>query len=173
MRWRRFRKWAKWACTLAAISAIGGSVLSAFYWWSWVGKSRFDEVMWSANLGGGLVWVERIDGERALSTQPDGGWSAEAPYSWRWGLAGEEIPATPGSWRAGAHFWRGPQACSAGVSVLYPILLACAAAALFWYADRARFGPGRCTKCGYDRRGLAADAKCPECGTGSVRCGGG
>jgi hypothetical protein len=24
---------------------------------------------------------------------------------------------------------------------------------------------GRCTTCGYDRRGLAAGAKCPECGT--------
>jgi hypothetical protein len=24
---------------------------------------------------------------------------------------------------------------------------------------------GQCPECGYDRRGLAADAKCPECGT--------
>ena len=32
---------------------------------------------------------------------------------------------------------------------------------------------GECPGCGYDRRGLAVDAKCPECGTGSVRCGGG
>jgi hypothetical protein len=35
--------------------------------------------------------------------------------------------------------------------------------------------PQACNTCGYDRRGLAADAKCPECGTtpaaGSPRCG--
>jgi hypothetical protein len=24
---------------------------------------------------------------------------------------------------------------------------------------------GQCPECGYDRRGLATDAKCPECGT--------
>jgi hypothetical protein len=45
-----------------------------------------------------------------------------------------------------------------------PVL--CAAAAL-WYGDiRARRrGRDTCRSCGYDRRGLAADAKCPECGT--------
>jgi hypothetical protein len=41
-------------------------------------------------------------------------------------------------------------------------------AALLWGADvrlaRRRRG-GLCLSCGYDRRGLAADAKCPECGT--------
>jgi predicted Zn-ribbon and HTH transcriptional regulator len=30
-------------------------------------------------------------------------------------------------------------------------------------ADRVP-DPQACTKCGYDRRSLAADAKCPECG---------
>jgi hypothetical protein len=32
-------------------------------------------------------------------------------------------------------------------------------------AERGRFGPHACKKCGYDRHGLAADAACPECGT--------
>jgi hypothetical protein len=29
---------------------------------------------------------------------------------------------------------------------------------------RVRSARGRCPSCGYDRRGLAADAACPECG---------
>jgi peptidoglycan/LPS O-acetylase OafA/YrhL len=49
-----------------------------------------------------------------------------------------------------------------GVALLYPVLLT---AVLLWYADRRRFAPGRCAKCGYDRAGLGAVAKCPECGT--------
>jgi hypothetical protein len=34
-----------------------------------------------------------------------------------------------------------------------------------WRADRLP-SPHACTKCGYDRSGIAADAKCPECGAG-------
>jgi hypothetical protein len=30
-------------------------------------------------------------------------------------------------------------------------------------------GPGLCWKCGYDRAGLAEEAKCPECGATSRR----
>jgi hypothetical protein len=43
-------------------------------------------------------------------------------------------------------------------------------AALLWLQEipaarrRARLRAGQCATCGYDRRGLAADAKCPECG---------
>jgi hypothetical protein len=51
------------------------------------------------------------------------------------------------------------------MSVLYPVLLTTIPAAFLWYQDRRRFGPQGCQKCGYDRRGLAADSKCPECGT--------
>jgi len=32
---------------------------------------------------------------------------------------------------------------------------------------RRRAGRGRCLECGYDRRGLAAGAVCPECGAGA------
>jgi hypothetical protein len=34
---------------------------------------------------------------------------------------------------------------------------------------RWRHRIGRCTRCGYDRRGLATDGKCPECGTVSTK----
>jgi len=32
------------------------------------------------------------------------------------------------------------------------------------YRRRKKPQPGCCVKCGYDRAGLAPDAKCPECG---------
>jgi hypothetical protein len=49
-----------------------------------------------------------------------------------------------------------------------PLVVVAAATALLWTADRRgtqRESGGRCPKCQYDRRGLAPDAKCPECGT--------
>ena len=42
-------------------------------------------------------------------------------------------------------------------------LLALPTAYLF-YSDARRRAPGLCPKCRYDRSGLAAGAKCPECG---------
>ena len=55
-----------------------------------------------------------------------------------------------------------------------PIAMGVAAAALVsggtvWAMNRYRASkyrpPWCCQQCGYDRTGLAADAKCPECGT--------
>jgi hypothetical protein len=49
-----------------------------------------------------------------------------------------------------------------------PLMLVMVPSALWWYVDirewRRRHGL-LCRSCGYDRHGLAADAKCPECGT--------
>ncbi|MHC4088817.1 MAG: hypothetical protein ACYSVY_00790 [Planctomycetota bacterium] len=50
--------------------------------------------------------------------------------------------------------------------VLGPVMLALpgiAAAAMFAYRRRSR--PGHCQSCGYDLRGSAGSARCPECGT--------
>ena len=51
------------------------------------------------------------------------------------------------------------------MSMAYPILASGVPAMLLWFLDRRRFGAGLCARCGYDRRGLAESAKCPECGT--------
>ncbi|HVU64865.1 MAG TPA: hypothetical protein VHC70_12870, partial [Phycisphaerales bacterium] len=48
-------------------------------------------------------------------------------------------------------------------------MLALLATTTAWRLDtlarrRARRGVNLCPKCGYDRAGIAGDAKCPECG---------
>jgi hypothetical protein len=68
------------------------------------------------------------------------------------------------AWRAGVLWERLGPNVGAGVSLVYPVLLTAIPAAFLWYKYRRRYGPHQCQKCGYDRAGLAADAKCPECG---------
>lgn len=63
---------------------------------------------------------------------------------------------------------RSAEGWAAGTSLLYPILLTSLPAVLLWYTDRRRPRPHACPKCSYDRRGLAPDTKCPECGTTPV-----
>jgi hypothetical protein len=53
-----------------------------------------------------------------------------------------------------------------------PFLAAAAPAAALWrpeLRDRRRRRSGRCPSCGYDRRGLTPDAKCPECGAVAIK----
>ena len=54
------------------------------------------------------------------------------------------------------------------VPLWIPFLPFAVATGLFWLPDyiaAKRVRAGRCPSCGYDRRGLAPDAACPECGT--------
>jgi predicted amidophosphoribosyltransferase len=47
------------------------------------------------------------------------------------------------------------------------VLAVAIAFAVSWRSIRVlRRGPGACAACGYDRRGLAEGALCPECGAG-------
>ena len=51
-----------------------------------------------------------------------------------------------------------------------PLILVAMPTALAWRIERRiarRAGDGRCTGCGYDRHGLAAEGVCPECGAGA------
>lgn len=105
------------------------------------------DIYWSPVIGDFYLW------------QPPPGFSmgrARSPYEkmdpWRWKPA----------WDTSPYGW----------SVSVPIWLPTAVAALgflplAWLDRRAAnlARMGRCRSCGYDRRGLAADAKCPECGT--------
>jgi hypothetical protein len=159
----RLRKWAKWACTLAAGVAVGAAVFSRFYSYRWHVVASDKSSQRATGLGEGLLWSAHLNGvmpqdaTRSMLKRAEG---------WRWGLASD----SPGSmWRGGLCCTRRGFGAQIGVSVMYPVLLTVAPAALLWYADRRRSGPYACKECGYDRRGLVgvggADAKCPECGT--------
>ncbi len=74
------------------------------------------------------------------------------PALWpAWRRTPAALPATPGGYVIGIPLW------------LLPLTFG----SLAWYANTRieRLRQGTCTKCGYDTRGLAAGACCPECGT--------
>jgi hypothetical protein len=70
--------------------------------------------------------------------------------------------------RAGLCWWFEINSSEAVVPI-WPFALATGGCAFaLWHADiraRRRARVGVCIGCGYDRRGIAADATCPECGT--------
>jgi hypothetical protein len=62
--------------------------------------------------------------------------------------------------------WSPPRQVAARAPLWALLLVAAVPAAVLWRRDiviRLR-GPGLCTSCGYDRRGIAVHAPCPECG---------
>jgi hypothetical protein len=159
MRRRRFRKWAKWACTAVAMMVLALTVASR--WWmvsyGWRGSGG---APYHVGIGTGVVTYER---NIAFEKRPTG-WDLRASAGWQWGFVSAEIPGN--QWRLGVYYYSSPGfGWALGVTLVYVAALASLPAALLWYADRRRFGPHACSECGYDRRGLAADAKCPECGT--------
>lgn len=151
MRLRGLRTWAKWACTSAAIAVVAGAVGSTWINVTWVSS---DGTM-TVELGTGWIILEMHEYPvpfRGLAVglfdKPD----------YRFGYI--HMAALPA--------WFVP---------VWPlVLISAASAGVLWWTDRG--SPShQCKTCNYDRRGLAADCKCPECGTiptsGSVRCGGG
>jgi hypothetical protein len=174
MRGRRFRTWAKWWCTLAAALAVGVAVFSKFYWVDRVSISSDGATIRSVRIREGLLSWYRFkpglpDPDARRYAEKYGGapqWTASRTNGWFWGLPGEAGINFPGvQWHAGLLYARDPSACTIGVSAVYPVLLTTIPAAFLWYKDRRRLGPHQCKKCGYDRQGLAADTKCPECGS--------
>jgi hypothetical protein len=166
MRRRRLRRWAKWTCTLAAGAAVALVVVSRFYPCGCMDVSNAGPDVREVNLGAGLIWARHY---RPIGPTywPDGVQVRKLYIDeWCWGLS-TESPGLgfDGLWHAGVLYDNAPFDLWVGVSLLYPVALTLIPAALLWYADRRPFGPGLCPKCSYDRRGLAPDAKCPECGT--------
>jgi hypothetical protein len=166
MRWRRLRKWAKWGCTVAAVLAAALAVFSGFYRYRWSRVSTDGLTAWITQVGDGALRVLVIHDRNASELRTHSHSSLErsehwawGPWTWKSGTAGERI------FHAGFQYWRETNSCLLGVNLLYPVLLVTIPGALLWYSDRRRLVPGLCPKCGYDRHGLAADAKCPECGT--------
>jgi hypothetical protein len=164
MRRRRFVRWAKWTSTLAAVLCVGVAVFSGCFNFYWSIESNDRKLRWDVAARSGLLCLYRF-GVPALP-RPQAAPSLFVDVSWRWGLAGEDVPSGElWGWRAGISWMEEGGNLYAGVSVLYPVLLTTIPAAILWYKDRRRFGPHTCPNCNYDRHGLPTEANCPECGT--------
>jgi hypothetical protein len=162
----RLRKWAKWMCTLAAGAIVTLAVFSRFYAWRYSTTGNPVDTRWTLAVFSGQAWLARVDRAPVDDAQTELGWSVWRYDDWCWGYAGEDNPYTrTGTWHAGVLYTAIARGFLAGASVLYPVALTLIPAAILWYADHRRRRPGLCGSCGYDRAGLAADAKCPECGT--------
>jgi hypothetical protein len=170
MRRRRVRTWAKWAATLAAVLAVGVAISSGLCSWGYRTTTADGDTLWSVGVEAGRITSRRVDGMSEVSVPPAVGWHMGWYRHWYWGYSGEVLPyRTSWPWHAGVAYAQGPSLWLAGASMLYPVVLTLIPAAFLWYKDRRRFGPHACKGCGYDRRGLPADAKCPECGTVPAR----
>jgi hypothetical protein len=79
------------------------------------------------------------------------------------------LSATQGTWiLANRALWTGFFLNVACYAVITQLLLF-TPGLLLKLRQRARKTAGRCGFCGYDRRGLAPQCQCPECGKGEVR----
>jgi hypothetical protein len=170
MRRRRILKWAKWASTLAAGLAVGVMVFGVLYRCTWKAVTGDGSGVRNIAICEGAVRVVDIYGLSKSELPRHASWTLErssgwawGPWTWRAGTYGERI------FHAGFQCWRDQYTWNFGLSLLYPVLLTTIPAAFLWYKDRRRFGRHACQKCGYDRRGLPAEAKCPECGTTPAR----
>jgi hypothetical protein len=153
-RWLRVARWTGIAVCLALVAAWGLSLPLFLKWES--GSSRFVWVGW------GAVGVGYVDAPAFAVNNPTVHWS---PLSR--GFYFRPNQGTDAVW------WLRFQTVGTPVfnrmvtvPLWMPLLLAGAPTALLWRPHlriRRRMRLGHCPGCGYDRRGLAAEIKCPEC----------
>lgn len=147
----RIRKTVKWgglAASVVLATAWIGSVWWQFWWYKRDGESVF--------VVNGILETTHVGGRGSLRNAR-GHWRLyRVPPAIEW-LARLDVRSNP--WDVQVPIW----------SLVLPAALATAVA---WRSDaiaRRRFRAGACASCGYDRRGLADDAVCPECGGQSER----
>lgn len=141
----RLRKSIKWCGLAASVLLLAAWIGSVWYYAWWIGRWGV-----AVNLMGGRISLVDIRTAPGIRT----GWTLEPipqPGMFLWFDS-----TSPGSLPfVTAPLW----------ALAAPTLLATAAA---WRRDtvaRRRDRIGCCANCAYDRRGLAPDAVCPECGS--------
>ncbi len=151
--WTSIRGPAKTALSGIAVLLAACYLVNAWYWLDW---SRPSTRWLSVSCSGGAVTV---------SWEPD-----EAPLWFGWQRTGLHTgtydvkfyryePVWLPRWNSSAY------AKSMTVPIWIPLAICAVPAASLWIKDwRGKRRPGVCRCCGYDRCGLAPDAKCPECG---------
>ena len=147
MRQPGLRTSTKWACTALSVLFAAECVLSFFYNITYRRMSPTRSVL--AWIMHGTLFVD------LLSPDP-GKPSSRLMIQPALSLTGQRIEWLPRRDADGTGYI---------LPLWVPFLLTAAPAALFWRLDR-RLVRGACEHCGYDRRGLATDTVCPECGKG-------
>jgi hypothetical protein len=166
--WPVLRKTAKWAGVLVCIVITGAWIASYMRGFKW-------NASWTAGAEDRDLFVRIRDGaidaaefaEPRVASEID--MLTAVPMHWRFvgdrlgtvwmpDVFVEEHLAASGRYKRTLIL----------LPVWIPFLLCAVPTAILSRRDyilTSRARAGRCPKCGYDRRGLAADAKCPECGT--------
>lgn len=154
MRWRRFRTWAKWTCT-------GAAILLGIVWlaspWLHVGWARRD---WTADIGAGTL--DLCSCRTPVPAGFQGLWFLrQEPTAMRWKYESFDF----------GNAAQGILGHCYAIPLWPPLLFAIIATTVLWWPvlrGWRRERAGCCARCGYERRGLAPDAKCPECGANPV-----
>ncbi|HMN40150.1 MAG TPA: hypothetical protein PKE29_04845 [Phycisphaerales bacterium] len=155
----KLRKTIKWGGAAVTVLLVVASTISMFWSLQWNGRSS-------------AVGLDRA----RLIVVHDGPPGASLPPS---------ISRTPPGWyavrivrRAVPCWWPETFTSPIGTGVSVPLWLALVPALVAsiaaWRLDtlaRRRARVGCCPKCNYDRAGIAKDAVCPECGSGSEASG--
>ena len=145
--------------------------------WAWAGAFVVVTAGWIVSLQRTLVlrrytapgYVQVFLGFGAIGANDArsrlGASGAPGSLAWEWS-AGPAEPSAP------LVVWPALGWMLGGDEFAFPLWIAVCALALptayLFYADARRRAPGLCPKCRYDRAGLAAGAKCPECGAGGT-----
>jgi hypothetical protein len=128
----------------------------------------YDGTVWHVGYGHGVVGGVRVDYEEEARQSP-----GVQVVRWQRGLTVDRSWSVPVIWWPEAGCDGSPTFARRVVVPLWlPFALAAVPTSLLWRAElrrRRRIRQGLCAGCGYDRRGLPADAKCPECGTVPAR----
>jgi len=141
-------------------------------------------VLWGVSTRGPIVWqsdtdrirIEVYGGGTLVAWAPRGagqsypGWNSyllETGFGFEV-MCQKALPRSGTWWPVQASWARGQ--VQGFVFPLWLPLTACSLpAAGFWWPEvrrRLQAKAGHCGKCGYDRRGIAAEIVCPECGSG-------
>lgn len=144
----KIRKTVKW----------GGAAASVLLAVVWVGSGRIKACGWSPIPPGAAIAIWR--GQAICEVSHSEAVAYLDPC--RWHLASDRNGL---QWGFDLVLRDGDTAVA--VPLWMPLVIVLAATAFAWMQDRHSALFDACTKCGYDRAGIAARTACPECGSPS------